>query len=122
MAGFLDSNVDDNGLNWAKNTTQVLYITSSLCSTYAQVTSLAVGNSVGPSITGPAAGSPSGRAITVASTSAGSVTSTATASSWALVNTSGPFFVASYDLSAAQSVTSGNTFTLTAFTITIPAP
>ena len=121
MAGFLNTNVDDQGLNWANSTTQVLHITSVQASSYVQVSSITVGNN-SPVSTSVGAGSPDGRALTVFSTSAGNVTSTATASSWALVNSSGSLLVAAGDLSAAQSVTSGNTFTLTSFTIRIPAP
>lgn len=117
---FLNANVQDNGLNWIVNTTQTLHITASLASTYAHCTSVSVGNSAVPSIT-LGAGSPDGRQANVASTSAGDVTSTATASSWALVSSTGAILIAAGDLSAVQGVTSGNTFTLTAYSIRIPA-
>ena len=120
---FLNDNVDDRGLNWAQSTTQTLYITTLQVSTYAQATTLGIGIGIATctSVGAPAAGSPNGRQISVPSTGAGSITSTATASSYALVNSTGAILVAAGDLSAAQSVTSGNTFTLTSFTIRIPA-
>ena len=119
---FINDSALDNGLSWISSTTQTLYITSQLVSSYALATSLNVGIATMTSVGSPGAGSPDGRSVSVPSTGAGSVTSTATASSWALVNSTGPYFIASGDLSAAQSVTSGNTFTLTAFTIRYPAP
>ena len=119
MTAFLNDSVDDQGLNWIVNTTQVLHITSVQASTYVQVSSISVGSS-SPVSTTLGAGSPDGRQVTIASTSAGNVFSTATASSWCLVNSSGTLLVAAGDLSATQAVTSGNTFTLTSFTIRIP--
>ena len=120
MSYFLNDNARDKGLAWVQNSTQTLYITSQLVSTYAMVTSYNVGIATMTSVGAPGAGSPDGRQVSVPSTGAGSVTSTATASSWALTNSTAAVLVAASDLSAAQSVTSGNTFTLTSFTIRIP--
>jgi hypothetical protein len=48
------------------------------------------------------------------------VTGTGTATHWAITKTTGSTLMATGPLSASQGVTSGNTFTLGAFDITIP--
>lgn len=59
-------------------------------------------------------GTGSGRAAQVAALSGGSVTSSGTATSWAVVDTSNSRLLAAGSLSSSQAVTSGNTFSTTA--------
>ena len=63
-----------------------------------------------------------GRKVTVAQITDGTVTGTGTATHYALVDVSNTRLLATGALTASQSVTSGNTFTLAAFDIGIPDP
>ena len=68
-------------------------------------------------------GSPAnGRSIASVSITTGTITTTGTANWWACYDSSasGTLFCHG-TLSAAQAVTTGNTFSLTSFTLTIPA-
>jgi hypothetical protein len=108
----------DAGLAYLDNTT-VLHILSQQPTTYANVATYTLGNKATPSIGAAGAGTPSGRKRTVAAISGGTVTATGTATHLALV--SGTVLIATGPLNASQAVTSGNTFTLTAFDVTLPA-
>ena len=104
-----------------------LDICHTLPTTYAQATSTyTVGNKLTPSVGSPAAASPNGRKVTVAQITDGTITATSTGASddaqfWALTGTVNSRLLAAGSLSAAQMVTSGNTFTLAAFDIRIPS-
>ena len=63
----------------------------------------------------------SGRKVTVSAITDGTVTETGTAAYYAITNGSDTLY-ATGTLSAGQSVTDGNTFTLTEFIIAIPDP
>lgn len=118
---FLSDNVLDSGLNYATTNGTVVHICSQQPATYAEATSTyTLGNKSGLTVGSPANGSPNGRAVTIPAITDGSVTGTGTATHWALV--SGTVLIASNSLTASQSVTSGNTFTLDAQTIRIPDP
>lgn len=111
----------DAALGWIISNSSHLYICSTEPTTYTQATSTyALGNKAAPSIGAAADGSPNGRSIIVAAISGGSVTGTGTAAYWALVDSTNSRLVATKALSSSQSVTSGNTFSLTAITINIP--
>lgn len=98
-----------------------LDICSSEPTTYTQATSTyTLGNKTSPTVGSPADASPNGRKVTVSAITNGTVTGTGTAGYWALVDTSNSRLLAAGPLSATQAVTSGNTFTLTAFDIRIP--
>ena len=120
---FLSDRVFDNGLTVLDTEANALHITSQEATTYTQATSTyTLGNkSLGAGDIGaPAAGSPNGRAVTVGALSSGSVTATGTATHYAIVDTGNSRLLATGALSASQSVTSGNTFSTTQFTIRIP--
>lgn len=98
-----------------------LDICSSEPTTYTQATSTyTLGNKTSPTVGSPADASPNGRKVTVSAITNGTVTGTGTAGYWALVDTGNSRLLAAGPLSATQAVTSGNTFTLTAFDIRIP--
>jgi hypothetical protein len=119
---YLNDNVLDNGLAWLVTNGTRLDICSQEPTTYAQATSTyTLGNKTSLSIGSPGARTPTGRKVTVAAITNGTVTGTATATHWAITNGSNAL-VATGALSAGQAVTSGNTFTLTAFDIGIPGP
>jgi hypothetical protein len=122
---FLNTNVLDSGLSWAKSNADKIYICSAEPATYTAATSTnALGNkNFGGGAVFPgaiAAGSPSGRKITTAPVTDGSVTGNGTATHWAIVYSGGSALVAASSLAASQSVVSGNSFTLTGFDIRLP--
>lgn len=98
-----------------------LDICSSEPTTYTQATSTyTLGNKTSPTVGSPADASPNGRKVTVSAITNGTVTGTGTAGYWALVDTGNSRLLAAGPLSSTQAVTSGNTFTLTAFDVRIP--
>jgi hypothetical protein len=90
--------------------------------TYTEATSTyTLGNKTAITYTGPADRAPNGRKTTVDAISGGTVTGTGTASHWAVSKpTATTALYAAGALSSSQAVTSGNTFTLTAFDVGIP--
>tara|TARA_R110000744_G_scaffold64262_3_gene132195 strand:+ start:1086 stop:1460 length:375 start_codon:yes stop_codon:yes gene_type:complete len=118
MAFIIDT-AFDSGLSYLDtNGTRLDICYTAEPTTYAQATST---NSCGNdtvNTSAPAAGSPSGRAVTVPAITAGSVTATQTAGWWALSD-GASILLATGSLTATQAVTSGNTFTLDAITITL---
>jgi hypothetical protein len=89
--------------------------------TYTEATSTyTLGNKTSLSVGAPADRTPNGRRVTVAAITDGTVTGTATATHWAIVDTGNSRLLATGSLSSGQAVTSGNTFTLGAFDIGIP--
>ena len=116
----------DNGLTVLDTEANRLDICHTLPTTYTEATSTyTVGNKTSLSVGSPAAASPNGRTVTVAQITDGSVTATSTGTSddaqyWAITDTVNSRLLAAGSLSAAQMVTSGNTFTLAAFDIRIP--
>jgi hypothetical protein len=120
---FINTDVLDSGLSNLKSTATHIYITNAEATTRTQaVTTFALGNkSFGAGNVFPAAISAyltTGRKVTSAAVTDGSVTVTGTASHWAVVD--GTRLLATGALSAPQAVTNGNTFTLTAFDVSIP--
>lgn len=119
----LNDRVFDNGLSVLDTEANKVLITSQEATTYTQANSTyALGNSTSLSIGAPADRSGGGREVTVAAITDGSVTATGTATHFALVDTGNTRLLATGSLSASQSVTSGNTFTLASFDIGIPDP
>lgn len=94
-----------------------------ICSTdpggvYATVTGNTLGNKTGASIGVTEDGATDGRRVILAAITDGSVTGTATATHWAITD-GAAVVLASGPLSSSQAVTTGNTFTLDAISITI---
>lgn len=100
------------------NNGTIIHICTSEPATYAAATGAAsCGNETAITVGAPAAGTVSGRMVTIPAITAGDVTATDTATHWALVD--GAILYATGILTAPQAVTSGNTFTLDAITINI---
>jgi hypothetical protein len=98
-----------------------LYICSQEPATFAAATTTyALGVKTSMSIGAATDRSPNGRKVIVAAITDGSVTGTGTATHWAIVDSVNSRLLATNALSASQSVTSGNTFTLQAFDIGFP--
>lgn len=115
----LNDRVFDLGLNVLDTEATHLHICSSEPASFAAVAGVTLGNKSSLSIGAPAAGSPSGRKVTVAAITDGSVTGTGTASHYAITDATNSRLLAAGALAASQAVTSGNTFTTPAFDITL---
>ncbi len=119
----LNDRVFDNGLSVLDTEANKIVITSQEATTYTEANATyALGNSTSLSIGAPADRSGGGREVTVAAITDGSVTATGTATHYAIVDTSNTRLLATSTLTASQSVTSGNTFTLSSVAIGIPDP
>jgi len=122
MASLADR-VFDNGLTVLDTEANRIDITSQESTTYTEATSThTLGNSTSLSIAAPSDRAGGGREVVAAAISDGSVSGTGTATHYAIVDTSNSRLLATGSLSASQSVTSGNTFSLASFTIGIPDP
>lgn len=122
MPDTLHDDIYDTGLSQLTTIVEKLHICSAQPTTFGEVATYTLGNKASPTITGPTAKGGGGREVTVSAISDGSVTGTGTAAWFALTDDSASKLLATGNLASSQSVTSGNTFTLTSFTIGIPAP
>lgn len=119
----LGDRVFDNGLTVLDTEANKITITSQEATTYTGGNSTyALGSSTSLSIGAPADRSGGGREVTVAAISDGSVSGTGTATHYAILDTTNSRLLATGSLSASQSVTTGNSFTLASFKIGIPDP
>lgn len=124
MTANVNSRVIDLGLNVLDTEADKIYICTTLPTTFTEATSTyASGNnnfgSAGAAVGSPAAATNARKVSTVAIT-AGAVTATNTAAFWAIVDSAASRLLACGSLSASQAVTSGNTFSLPSYDITIP--
>lgn len=121
MAAFLHDDVYDDGLNVLTSaSSKVLHICSAQPANFAEVAGVSLGNKPAQAIGSPEVGTTGRKVVVGAVATGGSVTATGTASHYAIVD--GTRLLAANSLAASQAVTSGNTFTLAAFDIAIPAP
>ena len=119
----LNDRVFDNGLTVLDTEANKIIITSQEATTYTEANATyALGDSTSLSVGAPADRAGGGREVTVAAITDGSVTATGTATHYAIVDTSNTRLLATSTLTASQSVTSGNTFTLSSVAIGIPDP
>jgi len=118
----LDNRVFDNGLTVLDTEANAIHITSAEATIFANVAAVTLGNSTSLSIGAPANRAGGGREVVVAAITDGSVTGTGTATHYAIVDTVNSRLLATSTLTASQSVTSGNTFTLSSVAIGIPDP
>ena len=118
----LDNRVFDNGLTVLDTEANAIHITSAEATSYANVGAVTLGNSTSLSIGAPADRAGGGREVVVAAITDGAVTGTGTATTYAIVDTVNSRLLATGSLTASQSVTSGNSFTLSSVAIGIPDP
>ena len=118
----LDNRVFDNGLTVLDTEANRIDITSAEATSFANVSSVTLGNSTSLSIGAPQDRSGGGREVVVAAIIDGEVTGTGTATHYAIVDTVNSRLLATGSLTASQSVTTGNTFTLSSVAIGIPDP
>ena len=103
----LNNSIFDSGLNQFNLLGDTLHILSADPGlTFGNIATLTLGNKPGPALSSAADRGAGGREITVS----------------AITDDGGSAILASGDLASPQGVTSGNTFTLTQFTIGIPDP
>ena len=121
---YLTDNALDSGLSYLNTNGDRVDICSQEPTTYTEATSTyTLGNKTSASVGAPQNGDTSGRKVTIAAISDGSVTGTGTASHWSLVKTTATTeLLAAQTLSSSQAVTSGNTFSLGAIDIEFPDP
>lgn len=118
----LGDRVFDAGLNVLDTEANRIDICSQEPTTYAAATSTyTLGNSTSLSIGAPADRSGGGREVTVSAISDGSVTSSGTATHYAITDTVNSRLLVTGSFTS-QSVTSGNSFSLASFTVGIPDP
>ena len=119
MAGeYINDEVFDQGLDYADTNGTRIDILSQAVTTYADRGTYTLGNKTGLNTGATQAGATDGRRVIVPAITDGSVTGTGTATHWALSDGSS-VLIACGPLSSSQAVTSGNTFTLDAISITI---
>ena len=118
----LSDDVFDSGLDYITTNVDELHICSAEPTTYAEATSTYSLGSDSVTVGAAADRGAGGREVVVPAISGGSVTSTGTASHYALVKTGTSELIATGSLSSTQGVTSGDSFTLTSFAIGIPDP
>ena len=122
MATIADR-VFDNGLTVLDTEANKIVVTSQEATSYTEANATyALGNSTSLSIGAPADRSGGGREVTAAAITDGSITGTGTVTHYAIIDTNNSRLLVTGSLSASQSVTSGNTFSLASFTVGIPDP
>lgn len=113
--------IRDSGLSYATSNGDTVYICSAEPTNITEATSTyALGKKTGVTIGSPTAGTVSGRKVVVPSITGGSITGTNTATHFA-VTVEDTELLAVGPLDSTVAVTSGNTFSLTAVEIEIPA-
>lgn len=116
---YINDEVFDQGLDYADTNGTRIDICSQEPVTYAGATSTyTLGNKTGLNTGATQNGATDGRRVIVPAITDGTVTGTGTATHWALTDGSA-VLIATGALTSSQSVTSGNTFTLDAISITI---
>ena len=122
MATIADR-VFDNGLTVLDTEANRIDVTTQEATTYAEATSTYTkGNSTSLSIAAPSDRSGGGRKVTVAAITDGSISGTGTVTHYAITDTTNSRLLVTGTLTASQSVTNGNTFTLASFDVGIPDP
>ena len=108
----------DASLNYIKNNATVLHICSAAPTSVSDMNTKSLGNKASPTLGTPSSIT-NGRRISLSAFSDGSVTGTGVASHWVLA--SGTEVLTAQTLSAPQTVTSGNTFSLPVTDISVTA-
>ena len=120
---MLHDDVFDDGLSAIDDNAENLVILNADPGlTWANIASYLLGTKATPAIAAPADRTGGGRQVTVSAITDGTVSATDTATHWAITDDSETKILASGALGSSQSVTNGNTFTLTEFEIGIPDP
>ena len=122
MASIGDT-VLDTGLDSLDTLADRIDICSQEPTTYTEATSTyTLGNETTIVVSAPQDRAGGGREVVITAITSGSVTGTGTATHFSMVDVSATDLMVTGALSSSQGVTSGNTFTLTEFTVGIPDP
>jgi len=120
---ILNDRVFDNGLTVLDSEVNQIHITSQQAVSFVDATvTSSLGSTATVTIGAPQDRTGGGRQVVVSAVTDGAVSGTGTATHYALVDTVNSRLLAAGSLGIAQSVTSGNTFTLTSVTVGIPDP
>lgn len=120
---YLNDRVFDEGLSILDLEADAVHVTSAEATDYTEATSTyTLGLSSSLSIEAPSDRTGGGRKVTVTAIADGTISGTGTVTHYALVDTVNSRLLATAALTASQSVTNGNTFTLATFDIGIPDP
>jgi len=120
---FLSDNVFDSGLNYIVSKADRIDLCSQEPQTYTEATATySLGNKTsGVNVNNPTDRSGGGREVLVDPVLNGTITSSGTATHWAI--TDGQFeLIATGSLSSSQAVTNNSLFNTDSFTIGIPTP
>lgn len=115
---YVNPNVYDNGLAWAVTNGTTLSICSAEPANYAGIAAVELGVKADVEVGAPEAGAVSGRRVIIPEVTGGTTEETGDASHWALHDDTG-VLVAAGPLTAAQTVTTGNPWSLAAISIEI---
>jgi hypothetical protein len=121
MAFFTDA-VFDSGLLYVVASVDQINICSQQPTTYTEATNTYSLGSAATTLTAPTAGLPSGRSVTVPSTSPTLVTASGTPTYWAVTDSISGTLVSTGPVSNPGPVTVDQAFVLEAITITIVDP
>jgi hypothetical protein len=110
----------DNGLNGFSIAT-ALHLCSARITQYSDVAVYTLGNYTALGWTGPAAGSPTGRKITLNAILAGTVTGSGINVSWAIIDSVNSRLMATGLTAAPTALTAGHSFSVDAIPIHYPA-
>jgi hypothetical protein len=122
MSALFGDRVYDAGLNALDTEANILHICTAQPTTYAGIAAVSLGTAT-PSIGAPAAATPNGRKVTVAAiTGTGAISSSGNATHYAIADTVNSRLLVANTLDALVAVTAGQSFSLPAFDIRLPAP
>ena len=120
---YLNDRVFDEGLSVLDLEANEVHVTSAEATDFTEATSTyTLGLSSSLSIAAPSDRTGGGRKVTVTAIDDGTISGTGTVTHYTLVDTVNSRLLATAALTASQSVTTGNTFTLATFDIGIPDP
>ena len=121
---LLHNDIYDYGLDGLAGPNRVLHILSQEPATLGDVPTYTLGQKIAPTIGSPVDRTGGGREVIITAVADGNVSDTGTATHWAIVDaTEGTErLLAANNLSLSQGVTDGTEFTLTEFTVGMPAP
>lgn len=122
MTAFINDVILDAALAYIDTNTENLYLCHTQPTTFTQASdTYKLGVKATPTIAVPEDAA-SGRKVVIAAITDGTVSANGTAGFIALTDDSASLLLCTQALSGSQIVTSGNTFTLTEFDISIPDP
>lgn len=119
----LNDRILDFGLSVLDTEANAVYITSAEATTYTQATSTyALGNATSITVGAPQDRTGGGREVVVSAVTGGTVTTSGTATHYAIVDTVNSRLLATNTLNNPQAVVAGNSFSLAAISVGIPDP